>query len=151
MIKNEREYLITRSQAKKFQDAITHIAKRPVDPSTPELLRKAEREALASQLSDLKAQIREYEGLQTGKRRQLKLGSFDDLPTALIQARIALRLNQKSLADRLGLKEQQIQKYEATGYASASLTRIIEIIHALGLKVSFGIPLPQVKDAAVRR
>ena len=41
-------------------------------------------------------------------------------------------LSQKELADRIGLKEQQIQRYEATEYASASLTRIQEIIGALG-------------------
>ena len=41
--------------------------------------------------------------------------------------------SQKDLAQRLGLKEQQIQRYEATGYASASLARIQEIIEALGV------------------
>lgn len=147
MIKNEREHLITKSQAKKFQEALAHLDNQPADVSIPALLRKAEREALASQLADLKSELREYEALRTGKRRKLKLGSFDDLPTALIQARIALHLNQKSLAERLGLKEQQIQKYEATGYASASLARILEVIHALGLKVSFGIPIPKVAGA----
>lgn len=151
MIKNEREYRITKSQAKTFQKAIAHLAKHPTGPSIPALLRKAERDALASQLADLKAQIRDYEALRGGKRRRLKLDSFDDFPTALIQARIAMRLNQKALAERLGLKEQQIQKYEATGYASASLTRIIEVIHALGLKVSLGIPLSYAKEGATRR
>ena len=33
---------------------------------------------------------------------------------------------------RLGLKEQQIQRYEATDYASASLTRTREVAGALG-------------------
>ena len=42
----------------------------------------------------------------------------------LIRAGIARGLSQKSLASRLGLKEQQIQRYEASEYASASLARI---------------------------
>ena len=42
-----------------------------------------------------------------------------DVPRLLIRARIARGLSQKSLAGRLVLKEQQIQRYEASEYASA--------------------------------
>ena len=35
-----------------------------------------------------------------------------------------VRRFQKSLAGRLGLKEQQIQRFEASEYASASLARV---------------------------
>ena len=44
-------------------------------------------------------------------------------------------LSQKELAKRLGIKEQQLQRYEATEYAPASLRRVIEVTKALGLKV----------------
>jgi ribosome-binding protein aMBF1 (putative translation factor) len=141
MIKNEREFRISMAQAKKFERALALLEKSPEDTSVPELIRRAERDALASQLADLRAQLRVYEALRSGRRRLLKLDSFDDLPAVLIQARIALNLNQKALAERLGLKEQQIQRYEATGYASANLARILQVIHALGLKVSAAIPL----------
>ena len=59
------------------------------------------------------------------------LGTVAELPATLIKARIARGLSQKDLADRIGLKEQQIQRYEATDYASASLTRIKEVVSAL--------------------
>ena len=59
-----------------------------------------------------------------------------------MQARIAAGLNQKDLADRLGLKEQQVQRYEATGYQSASLARLREVVDALGVKVRKDIFLP---------
>jgi hypothetical protein len=36
---------------------------------------------------------------------------------------------------QLGLKERQIQQYESTDYASASLTRLVEISEVLGLKL----------------
>ena len=44
-------------------------------------------------------------------------------------------MSQKDLASRLGLKEQQIQQYEASEYASASLARVTAVIRALGLSV----------------
>ena len=47
-------------------------------------------------------------------------------------ARVARGLNQKTLAGRLGLKEQQIQRYEASEYASASLARIRSVAEVLG-------------------
>ncbi len=61
-----------------------------------------------------------------------------DLPRALIRARISKGLTQKELAERLGIKEQQIQKYEATEYASASLSRVRAVIDALGVKLKNG-------------
>jgi transcriptional regulator with XRE-family HTH domain len=53
----------------------------------------------------------------------------------LIRARIARGLTQRDLAIKLGLKEQQIQRYEETDYASASLARINEVIRALDIEV----------------
>ena len=44
-------------------------------------------------------------------------------------------MSQKDLAERIGLKEQQIQRYEATDYASANLARIKEIVGAFGLDI----------------
>ncbi|MBZ0187422.1 MAG: helix-turn-helix domain-containing protein [Candidatus Obscuribacterales bacterium] len=49
----------------------------------------------------------------------------------LIQARIARGLAQEDLAKLLNLKKQQIQSYEASDYASASLSRIMEIARML--------------------
>lgn len=57
--------------------------------------------------------------------------SFDELPQALVKARIALRLSQKDLADRPGMKEQQIQRYESTDYQSASMSRLLDDVQAL--------------------
>jgi transcriptional regulator with XRE-family HTH domain len=40
-------------------------------------------------------------------------------------------MTQKELAAKIGVQEQQIQRYEADRYASASLTRLTEIARAL--------------------
>lgn len=44
-------------------------------------------------------------------------------------------MSQKELAHRLGLKEQQIQRYEANEYATANLERLKEIVEALGIEM----------------
>src|SRR5689334_19578970 len=135
MIKNDRQYRIAKAAAAKFEDALRGFdaAKRPrnVHP----VIQRAEKDALRSQLDDLAAQIREYEDLSAGKVGVLELGSLADLPDALVRARIATGLTQKDLANRLGLKEQQIQRYEANDYQQASLARLLAVSEALNLHV----------------
>jgi transcriptional regulator with XRE-family HTH domain len=143
MIKNERQYRITKAQADRFENALaemssSHKSKEAVHP----LIEKAQREAVMSQLDDLNAQISAYDALRSGKQFVLARESFEDLPSALIQARIAAGLSQKDLAERLHLKEQQIQRYEATEYASASLERMRDVVRALGLSIRGDVFLP---------
>ena len=46
--------------------------------------------------------------------------------------RIAKGRTQRRLAEELGVAEQQVQRYESTGYASASLARLGDVAAALG-------------------
>lgn len=136
MIKNEKQYCITKSQIKRFEEALDSIENQPVDESIHPLLRKAEKEALESQLVDLRKQVDDYERLRSGHPTVITAKSLVDLPDGLIKARIALGLSQKDLAIKLGCKEQQIQRYEAMGYSGASLARIVEVVEALGIGIS---------------
>jgi transcriptional regulator with XRE-family HTH domain len=136
MIKNERQYRITKSQIDKFLHALTKLAEQSdVSQEVHPILQKAQADALKSQLTVLRRQIEEYEALKSGQRSVLEIGSLEELPRALIKARIAAGLSQKDLGERLGLKEQQIQRYEDTEYASASFGRLVEVSQALGIKV----------------
>lgn len=142
MIKNERQYRITKAQAEKFGSAIRNLEAAPQDKRVHPKLQKAELDALRSQLSDLQKDLEEYEALKSGKRRVIELDSFEDLPRVLIQARIASGMSQEELAKRLGVKPQQIQRYEATDYISASLGRVEQVIRSLGIKVREDVFLP---------
>lgn len=135
MIKNEREYRITKAQAKRFRRALTAYGA-DNDMSVHPRLRQAQADALRSQLADLEAELHQYESLRSGKGVIIRTQSLEDFPRALIQARVALGLSQRDLAERLGLKEQQVQRYEATEYASASLRRIREVVDALGVDLA---------------
>ena len=58
-------------------------------------------------------------------------GLLESLPEMLIEERMRLGFTQKQLAEKIGIKEQQIQRYEASRYQSASLRRLQEIAKAL--------------------
>ena len=135
MIKNERQYRITRTWADRFSQALLELksAKDAGQLEVHPLLLQAQQDAMRSQLADLEAELREYEALKAGDFEFDKLGMIVELQELLIKARIARGLRQRDLAHRLGLKEQQIQRYEATEYASASLARIRDVVAALGV------------------
>src|SRR5579863_2838120 len=116
MIKNEKQYRITTAQGRRFEQAIAELdqQKRPVD-ITPRLW-QAQRDAAESQLQDLRQQIEAYERLHIGRSKELVLEGVEDLPKTLIRARIASGMTQEGLAHRVGVKAQQIQRYEATEY-----------------------------------
>lgn len=147
MITNERQYRITRSEADRFRKAISELAHPAVRPDVHPRLLQAEREAMESQLADLQAELAEYDRLKSADLSVISIDSFDELADGLIQARIASGLSQKALADRLGLKEQQIQRYEAERYASASYQRLREIAGALGVRIKNDILLPVAPDS----
>jgi ribosome-binding protein aMBF1 (putative translation factor) len=140
MIKNDRQFRITKAQAGRFERAIKETAASPHRAVHP-VLRKAEMDALKSQLSDLRRDLEEYSALRSGKRKTVALSSFDDLPRTLIRARIAAGMSQEELASKLGLKAQQIQRYEATEYHSASMERMSEILRALGVRLRHPVEL----------
>jgi transcriptional regulator with XRE-family HTH domain len=141
MIRNERQYRITKAQVDDFDRKMRSLTENVPAGLHPRIL-QAQRDAIQSQVEELREELAAYESLQKGGARILELTSLEELPAALIQARIAAGLTQRELAHRLNMKEQQLQRYEATNYAGASLERIRSIMTALGMKIREDVFLP---------
>ncbi len=146
MIKNERQYRITKAEMEKFRGSLERWEPTPPKGIDP-VIHAAQKSALDSQFQDLTRDVAEYEALRSGRQSVIEVESFEEFPDALVRARIAGGLSQKELGERLGVKEQQIQKYEATGYSGASLARMTEVVHALGLRVRKELFLPASSNA----
>ena len=137
MITNERQYRIASTQLEKLKEAIDAFdIKASTERTKSKVLAKAEINALCSEYDNLSMQLHEYETLKSGTVEILKASNFEELPSILIRARIAKGLSQRQLAGSLGLKEQQIQRYEAEDYASANLRRLAEVARVLGLSIN---------------
>ena len=141
MIRNERQYRITRAQLDEFERKLKLMAEAPADARIHPRIRQAQLDAIRSQEQELREELTAYEALRDKRSKVIELSSLDELPSALIQARIASGLTQRELADRLGMKEQQLQRYEATDYAGASLDRIRQVV-AAGVAVREEVFLP---------
>jgi ribosome-binding protein aMBF1 (putative translation factor) len=136
MITNERQHQISRAEAKRFEEAIEHAEQKEEHSELHPRLQKAMVDGLRSQLDELREEIAEYEALRTGKVRKRVSTSLLDLPNALIEGRIVSGLTQKALGKKLGVAEQQVQRYEATRYAGVNLERLQEVADAVGLKLT---------------
>lgn len=142
MIKNERQYRASQAQADLFTSALARNDELELIRSgvAPEIA-AAHKTALRGQLDELQASLKRYDDLRSGRADELKRTAVAELGALLIEARIARGLSHRGLADRLGLKEQQVQRYEQDGYASADLERLAEVANALDLHVAISARL----------
>lgn len=137
MITNERQYRITKRQLSKLKKALSEFNILEVtERLDSKILAVSEMNALKSEEVILKNQLKEYELLRSGEITQLKASNLGELPSILIRARIAQGLTQREFAELVGLKEQQIQRYESDEYATANLRRLQDIAIALKLNIT---------------
>jgi DNA-binding XRE family transcriptional regulator len=135
MIENERQYRITKSWIARFEESRTGYAARELGPAIDPGMHKLMDDALASEIETLRRQINHYEKLRDGRITSREITSLRELPTALIEARIAARLTQRQLAERIGVAEQQIQRWESNDYCGVNLDRLQSIADALEVKI----------------
>ena len=136
MILNERQYGITKTKIKEFEEALAKLNSNPIPETINEQLRhQAHIDIVNSQLEEWNEEVKEYEELKKGEIESLKLDSFEQLPEALIKARIIRGLTQAQLAEILQVKQQQVQRDESNKYAGASFTKLLAIQKALNIEV----------------
>jgi ribosome-binding protein aMBF1 (putative translation factor) len=144
VITNERQYRIAKSEAQKFEQAIVAARAKEPTPGVHPRVHEAMIESLESERDVLHEQIDRYEALKAGKVKTRKVHSLRELPVVLIEGRIAAGLTQRQLADRLGLPEQQIQRYESTLYSGVGVDRLQAVADALGIeieeRVTYAVP-----------
>ncbi len=97
---------------------------------------RLELDAVRAQAEDLRGEVAEYERLRSGSVSTFEAASLADLPTLLVKARIARGWSHRRLGEALGVAEQQVQRYESSGYRSASLARICDVATALGVTMT---------------
>ena len=132
MIKNEVQYRLTKTSAEGFETRLVWLRANPearagLDP----VIAQAEEAGLESTIEELREELQEYDRTKKGHVDMEVLLTVDKIAGALIKARIAKGLTQRQLATIVGLKEQQIQRYESKEYANVDLSRVQEIAHAL--------------------
>jgi DNA-binding XRE family transcriptional regulator len=135
VIANERQYRITKAQLARFEEGLIADDGREPSSNVDPRVHQAMRDAMASEAEELRAQIERYEQLRDGQITGREINSLKELPAALIEARIAAQLTQRQLAERIGVAEQQIQRWEANDYTGVNLERLQNVADALGIRI----------------
>jgi hypothetical protein len=133
MIKNEKQYKITKKKLLDLNDAILH-KQNGTDPLP------AKDRLLLISMQDMKEQLENeidaYDLLKALNSPILKERSIEELPELLIEFKIRLGLTQKEFSQKAGMKEQQLQRYEAESFNSISFKNLLKILNAVGLEVT---------------
>jgi ribosome-binding protein aMBF1 (putative translation factor) len=131
MIQNEHQYKVTKSEIDKLQLTIDKLLEQQNIP--PSQLAGIQN-SFQTQIDRMQMEIQAYDDLKAG-RVEITMSSIEDLPKVLIQKRIGLGMTQKELAAKLGIKEQMVQRYEASGYESIGFQRLTEVWNALSVSI----------------
>jgi hypothetical protein len=83
-------------------DAVAELASQTRPSNISARLWEAQRQAARRQIEELGEQVEAYERLNAGRSKGVVLEGVEDLPKALIRARIAAGMTQEGLVRRLG-------------------------------------------------
>jgi transcriptional regulator with XRE-family HTH domain len=138
MITNEAEYRLNLAAIRSLQNSFTI----PQEASSKNVERNdLITSGIQAKMRELREAVTEYEALRDGVKTEFE-GDFNDLGDALRLLRHLVKMSQTDLAEKLGIKQQQVQRYEALGYEQASLGRLKEVVWALGSPVRWKFIVP---------
>jgi HTH-type transcriptional regulator/antitoxin HigA len=141
IILNEKELREARLRLTAFDEALAteESLRRVADGLPPEVVKQVTA-TMQLEREDLSDAVSAYDAAKdTGKPAHLERRADKDPGLMLIVARIAKGYSQRDLAWRLGVKEQQVQRYEADRYNSISIKNYARVAALLGVKLSAAI------------
>lgn len=143
-ILNQREYKLAKARFAKLERALGPASVIMALATTlSEDARDARHKALAQEIAKLREEIAAYEKLSNQTSETVI--HAEELGLIPIIGRISRQLTQRQFAELLGLKPQQIQRYESERYSGISLSRYQRALDVLGIKLDSKFQLAQVE------
>lgn len=135
MIKNEKQYKISKKKLLEVSEKVFALEEKASTSISQKMI-------LASTKNfkvEIEQEIKAYEKIKATKKIQLKETSIEQLPKLITQYKIANHLSNKEFAKQLNLKEQQLQRYEATGFKTISFEKLIRFLQHINLDIKVKI------------
>ncbi len=140
LILNDREAREARNAIAEISHALTSEEQfKKLASGLPLSVLSGYKRTLTTQKENLEAILGSYERAKAGDYADFIKNAGSDVGAVLIIARIVKNFSQKDLARRVGLKEQQIQRYESDRYRSITLAGLRRIAQALGVQLRAGL------------
>lgn len=135
MIKNEKQY----NTSKKRLAELEHTISTKQSKVLPNSKEEGALNSLILIRNTIKEEIKQYESLKIKGIPLRRKVSVAQLPNILIEHKIAKGLTQKQYSEILGIKEQQLQRYEAENYSSVSFSRLLEYLEKAKIKIQLAV------------
>jgi len=146
MITTHKRYRIAQQEAAQLRERIAAAEQTPAAASIDAGTHDSEMALWRRDLEVLEGELQAYEQLAASNGQTTIEGSFDELGSLMVQARIARGWSQSEFGKRLSMPRTQINVYEQRRFDRASLSRLQHILHTLGASVSVRISLPHLTD-----
>jgi HTH-type transcriptional regulator/antitoxin HigA len=129
MIKSDAQRDRTLAQIEGFRQALAQVEQEK--PGKRAVAIRGSYEGIIRQLED---ELREYDQLKSGDLILPHVERLDQIAPFIAKIRIARGVSQTELARRLGVSKQVISRYEESDYQTVAISRLQEILDAIGIK-----------------
>ena len=129
MIKSDAQRERTAGQIEGFRQALAKVAQ-----DKPAKRSAAIRGSYESMIRQLEDELGEYDRLKSGEVALPHVERLDQTAPFITRIRIAKGVSQTELARRLGVSKQVISRYEETEYQTVAISRLQQILDAVGIK-----------------
>lgn len=134
MIINEKQASITKKRIAEFNQAIAQANTKRVSKDQ-EFSKAKYVEGLESLRDSMKEELRVYECLKNGDESVIRYEKMEDLPHVILQYRILRKMSQTELAKKLGVKPQQVQRWEALKNSNTSFPYLAAMARILNVPI----------------
>lgn len=132
MITSQRQFLAAKDKVKTLKESL--ILKKKAD--LPKILIDAHDGQVGELVSEIEAEISEYEALKEMSISDIPIHSIEDLMCAPIRYRIASNMSIEDFARKVEIHSRQIARYETEMYRNATTETLFKILRKLQLNLS---------------
>jgi len=131
MITSDRQYTTAQEKVAMLQTSL----KAPIKKGVPEIIAKASKGQLKELISELEAEIKEYDSICHTKPSKIQINSLEDLMVAPIRYRLASHMSVEAFARKVEISARQIMRYEAENYQNSNTTTLNKILGRINIKL----------------
>ncbi|HEY6392695.1 MAG TPA: helix-turn-helix transcriptional regulator [Bryobacteraceae bacterium] len=129
MIKSDAQRARTVAQIEGFRRALAKVEQEATGKRSAAI-----RGSYENMLQQLEDELHEYDQLKSGELTLPHVQRLDQIAPFIARIRIAKGVSQTELASRLGVSKQVISRYEESDYQTVAISRLQEILDAIGIK-----------------
>jgi HTH-type transcriptional regulator/antitoxin HigA len=129
MIKSDAQRDRTVAQIEGFRRALAKVEQEKPGKRSASI--RGSYEGMIRQLED---ELQEYDRLRSGELMLPQIERLDQIAPYVAKIRIAKGVSQTELARLLGVSKQVISRYEENDYQTVGVSRLQEILDAIGIK-----------------